>query len=285
MEAFSRLRALARNLFRPAARERELDEELRAYVDMAVQARVAAGMGAAEARRTVMAEMGTAMMGTGEGSGSNRALEAAHGAMANPLLDIVSMRGAKGVLINITGGFDMTLYEVDSAANEIRAEVDPNANIILGSTFDETLEGSIRVSVVATGIDDEAIVTQQTVVEPARRATEAPMRRPLVTRPIQPAPEPAPARETYEEPRPSFANDDIPAPAPEPRRTNTSGGFNLFGWRKPSVPDDDGSLSFSGYGDHEDTALPSTREERVRDPSLDEELEIPAFLRRQMNPR
>ena len=75
--------------------------------------------------RTVMAEMGTAMMGTGEAAGPNRALDAAHGAMANPLLDIVSMRGAKGVLINITGGFDMTLYEVDQAANEIRAEVDP----------------------------------------------------------------------------------------------------------------------------------------------------------------
>src|SRR4029077_8728870 len=113
--------------------------------------------------RTVMAEMGAPMVGrgegggtrralrgTGEGGGPNRALEAAHGAMANPLLDIVSMRGAKGVLINITGGFDMTLYEVDQAANEIRAEVDANANIILGSTFDESLEGRMRVSVVAT---------------------------------------------------------------------------------------------------------------------------------------
>ena len=86
--------------------------------------------------RTVMAEMGTAMMGTGEASGPNRAIEAAHGAITNPLLDIISMKGAKGVLINITGGLDMTLYEVDAAANEIRAEVDPQANIILGSTFD-----------------------------------------------------------------------------------------------------------------------------------------------------
>jgi cell division protein FtsZ len=241
--------------------------------------------------RTVMAEMGTAMMGTGEAAGPNRALEAAHGAMANPLLDIVSMRGAKGVLINITGGFDMTLYEVDSAANEIRAEVDPNANIILGSTFDETLEGSIRVSVVATGIDDEAIVTQQTVVEPARRATEAPMRRPLVTRPPgelprEPAARPA-ARESYDEPRPTFANDDIPPPVhvPEPRRQNTGGGFNLFGWRKPSVPDDDGSSPFAEFGETDEAALPSTRDDRPHDPSLDEELEIPAFLRRQMNPR
>src|SRR5512143_319483 len=175
--------------------------------------------------RTVMAEMGTAMMGTGEGEGANRALEAAHGAMANPLLDIVSMRGAKGVLINITGGFDMTLYEVDCAANEIRAEVDPNANIILGSTFDETLEGRIRVSVVATGIDDEAIVSQQTVVAPARRAAEAPMRRPAVPahRAIdlsqEAPPRPAP-RQNYEEPRPSFANDDVP----ERRPAASSGG-------------------------------------------------------------
>src|SRR5262249_47796560 len=144
----------------------------------------------------------------------------------------------------------------------------------------------IRVSVVATGIDDEAIVAQQTVVEPARRATEAPMRRPLVTRPPaeaarEPAPRPPP-RETQEEARPSFANDHIP----EPRRpAAASGGFNLFGWRKPSVPDDDGSSPFGQFGDTEDLELPRTRDERVRDPSLDEELEIPAFLRRQMNPR
>src|SRR6185295_17175443 len=176
--------------------------------------------------RTVMAEMGTAMMGTGEGSGSNRALEAAHGAMANPLLDIVSMRGAKGVLINITGGFDMTLYEVDQAANEIRAEVDANANIILGSTFDETLEGRMRVAVVATGIDDEAIVTQQTVVEPARRASEAPVRRPAIPPRAEPVREPAPApmrAPAYEEPRPSFANDDVEPERIAPQR----GGFSL----------------------------------------------------------
>jgi len=103
--------------------------------------------------RTVMSEMGKAMMGTGEGTGENRALDASEAAISNPLLDDVSMKGAKGVLINITGGSDMTLYEVDEAANRIRDEVDPNANIIFGSTFDEELEGSMRVSVVATGID------------------------------------------------------------------------------------------------------------------------------------
>ena len=108
--------------------------------------------------RAVMNEMGKAMMGTGEAEGEKRAVEAAQAAISNPLLDDVSMKGATGVLINITGGYDMTLYEVDEAANEIRAEVDPDANIIVGSTFDENMEGSMRVSVVATGIEAEAMV-------------------------------------------------------------------------------------------------------------------------------
>ncbi|WP_417469853.1 cell division protein FtsZ [Maricaulis sp.] len=108
--------------------------------------------------RSVMNEMGKAMMGTGEASGEKRAIEAAQAAISNPLLDDVSMRGATGVLINITGGYDMTLYEVDEAANEIRSEVDPEANIIVGSTFDENMEGSMRVSVVATGIEAETAV-------------------------------------------------------------------------------------------------------------------------------
>ena len=119
--------------------------------------------------RAVMNEMGKAMMGTGEAGGEKRAVEAAQAAISNPLLDDVSMKGATGVLINITGGYDMTLYEVDEAANEIRAEVDPDANIIVGSTFDETMEGTMRVSVVATGIDAEALVQ----VDPRAR-TRAP---------------------------------------------------------------------------------------------------------------
>ncbi|GGF17414.1 cell division protein FtsZ [Aliidongia dinghuensis] len=105
--------------------------------------------------RAVMSEMGKAMMGTGEAAGEKRAIDAAEAAISNPLLDDVSMRGAKGVLINITGGSDMTLFEVDEAANRIREEVDPEANIIFGSTFDEKLEGKMRISVVATGIDAE----------------------------------------------------------------------------------------------------------------------------------
>lgn len=102
--------------------------------------------------RAVMAEMGKAMMGTGEAEGERRALDAAEAAISNPLLDDVSMKGARGVLINITGGYDMTLYEVDEAANRIRDDVDGDANIIFGSTFDERLNGRMRVSVVATGI-------------------------------------------------------------------------------------------------------------------------------------
>tara|TARA_R110002094_G_scaffold102303_6_gene102026 strand:+ start:6932 stop:8803 length:1872 start_codon:yes stop_codon:yes gene_type:complete len=106
--------------------------------------------------RSVMREMGKAMMGTGEAGGEGRAVQAAEAAIANPLLDDVSMRGARGLLISITGGNDLTLFEVDEAASRIREEVDDDANIILGATFDETMEGVIRVSVVATGIDSIA---------------------------------------------------------------------------------------------------------------------------------
>ena len=106
--------------------------------------------------RAVMREMGKAMMGTGEASGDKRALRSAEAAICNPLIDDVSMRGARGLLISITGGKDLTLYEVDEAATRIREEVDPDANIIVGATFDDSLDGIIRVSVVATGVDANA---------------------------------------------------------------------------------------------------------------------------------
>ncbi|MCC6946564.1 MAG: cell division protein FtsZ [Bradyrhizobiaceae bacterium] len=106
--------------------------------------------------RTVMRDMGKAMMGTGEATGEKRAITAAEAAIANPLLDETSMRGAKGLLISISGGQDLTLYEVDEAASRIREEVDADANIILGATFDQSLDGIVRVSVVATGIDGSA---------------------------------------------------------------------------------------------------------------------------------
>ncbi len=116
--------------------------------------------------RTVMAEMGKAMMGTGEAEGDDRAVKAAEAAISNPLLEDTSMRGARGVLINITGGWDMTLFEVDEAANRIRREVDEEANIIFGSSADETMNGRLRVSVVATGIDAE--VDENAVSEPQK---------------------------------------------------------------------------------------------------------------------
>ena len=124
--------------------------------------------------RSIMRGMGKAMMGTGEATGEKRAMRAAEAAIANPLLDDVSMKGARGLLISITGGRDLTLYELDEAATRIREEVDSDANIILGATFDEGLEGTIRVSVVATGIDQPAgeipiSATEQRIAEVAER--------------------------------------------------------------------------------------------------------------------
>jgi cell division protein FtsZ len=118
--------------------------------------------------RTAMMEMGKAMMGTGEGRGDKRAIEAAEAAINNPLLDDISMKGARGVIINVTGGYDMTLFEADEACNRIRDEVDPEANIIFGATFDETLEGVMRVSIVATGIEKEAMASRRSTTGGAK---------------------------------------------------------------------------------------------------------------------
>jgi len=142
--------------------------------------------------RSVMREMGKAMMGTGEASGEGRAMAAAEAAIANPLLDETSMKGAKGLLISITGGKDMTLFEVDEAATRIREEVDQDANIILGATFDEELEGVIRVSVVATGIDKAAVemssqpirIAPKPVARPAPAAAPAEARAPVAPAPV-----------------------------------------------------------------------------------------------------
>jgi cell division protein FtsZ len=140
--------------------------------------------------RSVMGEMGKAMMGTGEASGDNRAIEAAEQAIANPLLDGVSMKGAKGVIISITGGEDMRLMEVDEAANHIKELVDPDANIIWGSAFNNDLDGKIRVSVVATGIEAEAMPQ----AAPAKVFT-FPAQRADTTRTKAPAPAPQPVME------------------------------------------------------------------------------------------
>ncbi|MBB4618758.1 cell division protein FtsZ [Sphingomonas abaci] len=174
--------------------------------------------------RSVMQEMGKAMMGTGEASGDNRALEAAQKAIANPLLDGVSMQGAKGVIISITGGDDMRLLEVDEAANHIRDLVDPDANIIWGSAFNPELEGRIRVSVVATGIE----AVERVVPSPSqggdsarsfsfglgRKTDETTSFRPTETPAAsQPAPAPAP-QQAAPAPAPQAATPHYAAPQP-----------------------------------------------------------------------
>ena len=141
--------------------------------------------------RSVMSEMGKAMMGTGEAEGERRAIDAAEAAIANPLLDDTSMSGAKGVLINITAGKDITLFEVDEAANRIREEVEENANIIFGSTFEESLEGSIRVSVVATGIEAAAGVRAKPIPHKITDVNEEPALIPTTVGAIGDSEEPA----------------------------------------------------------------------------------------------
>jgi cell division protein FtsZ len=158
--------------------------------------------------RSIMSEMGKAMMGTGEATGDRRAVLAAEAAIANPLLDETSMRGARGLLISITGGNDLTLYEVDEAASRIRQEVDEDANIILGATFDSALDGVVRVSVVATGIDQAAIDKIEPVT-PLR--VEGPPRSRAIPRPL---PASIPAEPAAPEPAPVAAHVDIRPTAP-----------------------------------------------------------------------
>ncbi|MXQ07502.1 cell division protein FtsZ [Alphaproteobacteria bacterium GH1-50] len=186
--------------------------------------------------RAVMDEMGKAMMGTGQAEGEDRAIQAAEKAIANPLLDEISLKGAKGVLINITGGYDLTLFELDEAANRIREEVDADANIIVGSTLDTGMEGMMRVSVVATGIDaavshGEPPVQRRSLAEPLAPAAAAPAEPAPVpaertvaaeAAPQQPAAQ-APQYAPVEEPSlfedldtPAAASDDLPPPAYQP---------------------------------------------------------------------
>ncbi|HBZ44513.1 MAG TPA: cell division protein FtsZ [Maritimibacter sp.] len=207
--------------------------------------------------RAVMDEMGKAMMGTGEAEGEDRAIQAAEKAIANPLLDEISLKGARGVLINITGGYDLTLFELDEAANRIREEVDQDANIIVGSTLDTGLEGMMRVSVVATGIDAaeahaDVPLPRRSLAQPLNAPAdveeavqEAPaFQQPAVAETVnhqQPEAAPAPSAEAPAEPQRSFfeeeidptaaaaeeqlenifpaeeAGDDIPAPAFQPQ--------------------------------------------------------------------
>ena len=180
--------------------------------------------------RAIMSEMGKAMMGTGEASGEKRAIEAAEAAISNPLLDDVSMRGARGLLISICGGPDLTLYEVDEAATRIREEVDPEANIILGATFDDALEGTMRVSVVATGLANEAR-SQGTDHEEAAQSTKTsygyqPIPQPTV-KVVKPAPmvaRVAPAPHVEEAPAEEYHHEEMeeaPVQQPAAQRQNS----------------------------------------------------------------
>ncbi|MEO0589307.1 MAG: cell division protein FtsZ [Pseudomonadota bacterium] len=175
--------------------------------------------------RSVMSEMGKAMMGTGEGEGENRAQDAAEQAIANPLLDGVSMTGAKGVIISIIGGEDMKLFEVDGAANHIRNLVDEDANIIWGSAFNPDLEGKIRVSVVATGIEQDEDGLQPAAIPASMPGTRAPQRpvldlmgasEALSVRAPAPKPEPEPEPVPAPEPTAFFEPEPEPELAPEP---------------------------------------------------------------------
>ena len=160
--------------------------------------------------RTVMSEMGKAMMGTGESAGEDRAVQAAEQAISNPLLDDISLKGAKGVLINITGGMDLTLFEVDEAANKIRGEVDPEANIIVGSTFDDALDGAMRVSVVATGIDADEVVRDRPVAVNTPYLRSVPM--PAAEAPAVAEAEERPAGDVVDQPaveQPAAAEPDV----------------------------------------------------------------------------
>ena len=165
--------------------------------------------------RAVMRGMGKAMMGTGEAQGEKRALTAAQAAINNPLLDDVSMKGARGLLISITGGRDMKLYEVDEAATRIREEVDSEANIIVGATFDEALEGTVRVSVVATGID-KPVSTQAEVDETEARIAQVAERLKAEARLRNTAPRATPQAQFQPEPAIVRAAQPVEAPVPAP---------------------------------------------------------------------
>ncbi len=230
--------------------------------------------------RSVMREMGKAMMGTGEASGDKRAIQAAEAAIANPLLDETSMKGAKGLLISITGGKDLTLFEVDEAATRIREEVDADANIILGATFEESLEGVIRVSVVATGIDNAAredstpaeirmaelnqrlrTATQHDAPKPAARVPEstrpAALAAAAVAAAIEPKPAPAAHAATVARAEARAAETAPPArmeqPEPEPHHDPD---ITIAPYRPVQAQYDEGDFDAEAEPPHEREAEP-----------------------------
>ena len=234
--------------------------------------------------RSVMGEMGKAMMGTGEGEGQNRALDAAERAIANPLLDGVSMQGAKGVIISIIGGDDMKLLEVDEAANHIRELVDPNANIIWGSAFNPDLEGKIRVSVVATGIEQTGEQAEQAHRPLALGASRGPVRpvvMPLAPAAAAPAPSatveaaPAPsvtAVEAQPEPVSALSKDAATAAAEPGDADSDSRPDNLAMLRPRAEPLD---LGLDQVADAEPRQAGASQDELLLDPSSFAEPEAP----------
>lgn len=266
--------------------------------------------------RSVMREMGKAMMGTGEAEGEDRAIRAAEAAISNPLLEDTNMRGARGLLINITGGSDVTLFEIDQAANRVSEEVDTDANIMFGMSLDETMSGKVRVSVVATGIDSapvalpnlkvvngsaennnfvQAVASQNAAQQgsgrPAGYVPEPPAA-PLVSkafveqRPHEVAPahveahmEPAPAPRPAAPMRPAMAPAPAPVRAPEPPKP-TSIFKSVFGFGASKAP------APAPQPQHrQEPAMRADEHEQpraaVRPAQMDEVgLEIPAFLRR-----
>lgn len=273
--------------------------------------------------RTVMDNMGKAMMGTGEATGDRRAMEAAESAISNPLLDDVSLKGARGVLINITGGKDLTLFEVDEAASLIRGQVDEDANIIVGSALDPDLDGIVRVSVVATGVgmegmvapaplsrysrteEPETIIAVDNVVEtktfhdrapikprPAMETTPPPMPAVVAAAPVAAAIEPEAHYQepAYQAPRPyppqiqpqvqnvappaPIARPVQPQPEPAPRAAAKSPFVGFFGRKKTPAPVPAPRPVVTQQ------SAPNRTGELFSDDHA-EELEIPAFLRRQ----
>ena len=210
--------------------------------------------------RSVMSEMGKAMMGTGEGEGDNRALEAAERAIANPLLDGVSMTGAKGVIISIIGGEDMKLLEVDEAANHIRELVDEDANIIWGSAFNPDLDGKIRVSVVATGIEPDGSVAAAPARAFTTRESSAP-RRPVLDLPSESVAEDEPfelSEGLSAELEPEVGPQPTPAPEPAAQPASTQAQGDALDLTD-EAEDDDAASSFGlspassgSYGEDED---------------------------------
>ena len=264
--------------------------------------------------RTVMDEMGKAMMGTGEATGERRAVEAAESAINNPLLDDVSLKGAKGVLINITGGRDLTLYEVDEAASLIRAQVDEDANIIVGSALDNDLDGIVRVSVVATGVD--AVAHSEAVSQPftQQATTDAPnvvelgvhelaaaaavvksdaaapfedgydfeeeeVATAVQAPPPYTAPRPYPPQIQVPEPAEASQPVQTAAPAPSipeatPAASALRNPFGFFGRRKAKPAD---------VRQTQQTVTTTNLSGDLFGDDLEDELEIPSFLRRQVH--